>query len=137
MKVSKWAGVAALGLAAIGGPAKAGVVIDMSEIGGNVVVTGSGTVDLTGLSFSRSGFTEGFLFASLGDVAVGSVANDDLYSGAAGPASFGVGGFRSATGQSGDIVGVINASEVVVPRATCLEPRSRAPRLMLARPSPL
>jgi hypothetical protein len=55
MKLSRWAGVAALGLAAVGGPAEASVVIDVSEVGGNVVTAGSSTVDLTGLTFEDGG----------------------------------------------------------------------------------
>jgi PEP-CTERM motif len=120
MKLSKWAGVAALSLAAVGGPAEASVVIDMSEVGGNVVTTGSGTVDLAGLSFSSSGGDAGFVFASLGSVGVGSSseAGDDLYSGAIGPASFGTGGFIIPFGQSGDLLGLFGnffPAEIFVP----------------------
>jgi hypothetical protein len=118
MKLSKWAGVAALGLASVGGPAEASVVIDMSEVGGNVVTTGSGTVDLTGLSFTSSGEDAGFVFASLGSVAVGSSEADDFYSGAIGPASFGTGGFIIPFGQSGDLLGLIgnvSPAEILVP----------------------
>ncbi len=111
---------AALGLAAVGGSAAASTVIDISEVGGNVVATGSGTVDLTGLSFSSSGSDAGFVFASFGSVGVGpsSVAGDDLYSGAIGPTSFGTGGFIIPFGQSGDLLGLfgnVSPAEIFVP----------------------
>jgi hypothetical protein len=107
MKLSKWVGLAALGLVTVGGSAEASVLIDMSEVGGNLVITGSGTIDLTGLSFSSVGADAGFVFAKFGGVAVGVQAADDLYSGVAGPASFGAGGFIIPFGQSGDVFGVI------------------------------
>jgi hypothetical protein len=107
MKLSKWVGLAALGLVTVGGSAEASVLIDMSEVGGNLVITGSGTIDLAGLSFSSSGLDHGFVFASLGGVAVGPEGADDLYSGVAGPASFGTGGFIIPFGQSGDVFGVL------------------------------
>jgi hypothetical protein len=107
MKLSRWAGVAAMGFAIVSTPAKASVVIDMSEAGGNLVITGSGTIDLTGLSFSSSGSDAGFVFAKFGAVAVGVQGADDLYSGVAGPASFGAGGFIIPFGQSGDVFGVL------------------------------
>jgi hypothetical protein len=110
----------ALSLAAFGGSAEASVVIDISEVGGNVVITGSGTVDLTGLSFSSTGGDAGFVAASLGSVGVGSFseAGDDLYSGASGPASFGTGGFIIPFGQSGDLLGLFSnffPAEIFVP----------------------
>jgi hypothetical protein len=107
MKLSRWAGVAAMGFAIVSTPAKASVVIDMSEAGGNLVITGSGTIDLAGLSFSSSGADAGFVFAKFGAVAVGVQGADDLYSGVAGPASFGAGGFIIPFGQSGDVFGVL------------------------------
>jgi hypothetical protein len=118
MILSKWAGAAALGLAAVGGPAEASVVIDISEVGGNVVTTGSGAVDLAGLSFSSSASDAGFVFASFGSVAVGSSSPGDLYSGAIGPASFGAGGFIIPFGQSGDLLGLFGnffPAEILVP----------------------
>ncbi len=119
MRPMKMAIAAALGLA-VGGPAEASSGIDMSEVGGNVVATGSGTVNLTGLSFSSSGSDAGFVFASFGSVGVGSSseAGDDLYSGATGPASFGTGGFIIPLGQSGDLLGLFgnfSPAEIFVP----------------------
>ena len=38
-------------------PAQAGYVVDLTQVGGDVVATGSGPIDLTGLSFGISGFS--------------------------------------------------------------------------------
>jgi hypothetical protein len=119
MKLSKWGGAAALGLTVVAGHAEARVVIDVSEVGGNVITTGSGTVDLTGLSFSSSSLPQaGALFASAGSVSVGSSSPGDLYSGAIGPASFGAGGFIIPFERSGDLLGLFGSfapAEILVP----------------------
>jgi hypothetical protein len=59
MNLLKWARAAALGLAVVAAPAKASVVIDVSEVGGNVMATGSGTIDLSGLTFFATGGSGG------------------------------------------------------------------------------
>ena len=56
-------GIAGLGTAILIGlsalSAQAGYVVDLTQQGGNVVATGSGAVDLTGLSFVSGGFFSG------------------------------------------------------------------------------
>jgi PEP-CTERM motif len=107
MKLSKWAGAAALGLAAVGGPAEASVVIDVSEVGGNVVTTGSGTIDLAGLSFFEFAPPgQARMVPALADMIVGSAPDSQTYTGATGPASFGTGGLAYASSASGDIIAV-------------------------------
>ena len=86
---------------------------------GNVVTTGSGTVDLTGLSFTSSGERRGICvrLARFSGCRVVPEA-DDFYSGAIGPASFGTGGFIIPFGQSGDLLGLIgnvSPAEILVP----------------------
>jgi hypothetical protein len=44
-----------LGTGPISSPAQAGYVVTLEELGGDVVATGSGPLDLTGLSFLASG----------------------------------------------------------------------------------
>jgi hypothetical protein len=106
MILSTLTGAAALGLAAFGGPAEASVVIDVSEVGGNVVVKGGGTVDLTGLSFHAEGSVESGMIPSFGGINAGSFGSTDFYQGATGPASFGPGGLSFASSSSGDAFGV-------------------------------
>jgi hypothetical protein len=69
----------------------AGVVIDIAQIGGNVVATGGGTLDLAGLTFFQHGNTPnspginpyfGYLFT-------GPLAKVDVYTGFAGTAGWG------------------------------------------------
>jgi hypothetical protein len=108
MKLSKWACAAALGLAMSAGQAEASVVIDIFQSGGNVVATGSGTIDLSGLTFFDSTSTGAALVAALGGVVVGPFGSADEYVTVSGPASFGPGnggGFASSS-SSGDVFGV-------------------------------
>jgi hypothetical protein len=114
MKLSKWAGAAALGLAAVGGRAEARIVIDVSEVGGNVVIKGGGTVDLTGLSFRGDGENVAGMNPSFGAINAGSFGNTGFYQGATGPASFGPGGLSSASSFSGAVFGV-DAAGFAVP----------------------
>jgi PEP-CTERM motif len=99
-----------------GGPAQAivpGPTIDVTQVGANVVMTGSGVIDLSGLTLEDSDATwpfPGELFPSLG-VAVlglgGSGVNIDIYSGASGPATLGTGenSFIGST-ATGDVFGI-------------------------------
>ena len=57
MDRTRFASAAALGMAVLIGcgvapPAQAGYVVMLTQEGGDVVATGSGPIDLTGLSFS-------------------------------------------------------------------------------------
>ena len=92
MTINKLA-AAALAFTILKGPANAAVVIDIFQSGGDVVATGSGTIDLTGLTFFESALVGGMgaVIPSLGTVIVGPDVVADLYEGASGPASFGPG----------------------------------------------
>ena len=87
-------------------PAEA-YTVTLQQIGSNVVATGSGPINLTGLTLQFSGPTDNGvgINAALGiiDGAVGK-ANTDLYNGFTGPASFGSGGMFFANTGSGDFV---------------------------------
>src|SRR5580704_1117236 len=102
-------GIASLGAAMLIGlsapSAQAGFVVDLTQEGGNVVATGSGAIDLTGLSLD---FTSGALAViepSIGQILTGPVNPDfqvaDLYSEITGPASFGGGDSRPPSSGSG------------------------------------
>jgi hypothetical protein len=92
MKLGELVSVAALALA-VGSQAEASVVIDISQTGGDVVGTGGGTLDLTGLTFFESASVGGMgVVVPVDGVAiVGPDVIADVYDGASGPASFGPG----------------------------------------------
>jgi hypothetical protein len=108
--------LSALGLVAAGpvatvvfglsGQAEASGVIDISQVGGNVVATGSGTVDLSGLTYNTTFSQEEGVNPSFGAVIIGPGGDIDVYTGISGPASFGPGVITYASSGSGDALGV-------------------------------
>ena len=81
-------------------PAQA-FTVTLEELGSNVVATGSGTIDLTGLIFLSVGGVGGAAIApnqGRFQLAGGSILN---YTGLSGPTSFGSGGFTLANSSSG------------------------------------
>ncbi len=110
---------AALGLAILGGPADAAAVIDISQVGGDVVTAGSGTVDLTDLSLYETLIVAGVINPGLGGVLVGNEGTASVYTGVGGPASFGTGGLTEPSSISGDILGIAGSTlplpEIFVP----------------------
>jgi hypothetical protein len=107
----------ALLLASVAGPADAGEVITVSQVGSDVVATGSGSLDLTGLSFLFSGVDSPGVTPLLGVLALGPpITSVDAYTGATGPLSFGGGSFTHASSGNGDLVAVEGAlGDIVVP----------------------
>jgi hypothetical protein len=85
-------------------PARAGYIVTLQEVGPNVVATGSGAIDLTGLSSFGSAFASPEMYPAHGIMGTGPSGTIDQYLGSSGPASFGpgFGGFPSTT--SGDSV---------------------------------
>jgi hypothetical protein len=102
-------------------PAQAGYVVDLTEQAGNVVATGSGEIDLSGLSFFEIQHDPAAIFPSFAVIVTGpaSVTNDEYYTGFTGPTSFGSGGvIDTASSGSGDKVGIGGGVDVlVVPRS--------------------
>lgn len=92
-------------------------VVKLTQQGSNVVATGSGEIDLTGLTFSFSVPPTIGIVPSTAELATGTPGNsDDLYTGFTGPASFGSGGGTLASNGSGDMVGVfVGAALLGVP----------------------
>ena len=94
--------------------AQAGYTVTLQEVGSDVVANGSGAINLTGLTFSRSGSANPGLrphvLGLLGPAVIltGPTSSSvDSYSGASGPTSFG--GFPfliPASSGSGDMVGI-------------------------------
>ena len=106
----------------LGGAARAEYVVDVTEVGGDVVAAGSGTIKTTDLTFLYvGGAFVGDLSAASSTVVVGpglgSGADVDVYNGFVGPTSFGPGvGDSVATGGLGDLVGILNGNGIVVPK---------------------
>jgi hypothetical protein len=112
-------GIASLGAAMLIGlsapSAHAGYVVDLTEQGSDVVATGSGAIDLTGLTFFESrqeaaGLLPAINFVDTGPVSIGVV---HVYSGITGPSNFGSGGFTAPSSGSGDRVGIGNDGKVL------------------------
>ena|SRR6266480_4040605 len=99
--------VAALSLFSVQ-PAQA-YSVTLEQIGANVVGTGSGPINLTGLTFQGSVSTNGVgvlpLFGIIFTGPTGSV-NVSQYAGFTGPTNFGSGGPLNANTGSGDFVGM-------------------------------
>jgi hypothetical protein len=110
-------GAAALALGAgLAVPAQAAYVVTLQEVGSNVVATGSGSIDLAGLTGVNPG---GGFFADTGingrEIATGPVnvfEPVDLFSGFTGPSAFGSasGVFPSPSSGTGDPVAINGAS---------------------------
>jgi hypothetical protein len=113
-------GIASIGAAMLIGlfapSAQAGYVVDLTQQGGNVVATGSGPIDLTGLTFDVSSPQSILIFPAFGSIATGVTATADLYAGITGPANFGSGILTFASSDTGDLVGVGSfVHEIAVP----------------------
>ena len=94
-------------------PAEAGYTVTLQQVGPNVVATGSGAINLTGLTFSQSAnfnpeIWPGAGFEFGGAIVTGPTSSSvDQYSEPSGPTSFGSGGVTLASSGSGDIVGTL------------------------------
>src|ERR1041385_7840213 len=87
--------------------ARANFIVTINQVGTDVVVTGSGTIDLTGLTFVTSGtLAPNAIEASLGIIQMGGNPNLAQYIGIMGPTSFGSGGLFLANTSSGDFFGI-------------------------------
>jgi hypothetical protein len=107
MKTSAVTVAAALLIATFGGQAGAALIIDVSQVGANVVATGSGTIDLTGLTYLGGFSTNAGTIPDIALIYVGPSGTLDVYTGASGPTSFGSGGDTTAPSSgTGDIFGV-------------------------------
>ena len=89
--------------------AQAGYVMTLTEQGGNVVATGSGTFDLTALTFySHNVNSLPFLTPNQALLGIGTTnLGDDAYTGVSAPVQFGSGPGINAGGGSGDPVSIV------------------------------
>lgn len=94
----------------------AGLVINMTEVGSNVVANGNGTLDTTALTLSGAGGNHyGWVSPTAGALSLGASATGsfDAYNGITGPANFGSGGFTAANSGSGSIFELYSSFFVV------------------------
>jgi len=91
-------------------PAQAGYIVTLKQVGSDVVATGSGAVDLTGLTLRVSGtLAPGVITANIGIIQIGGSLDNpfiDQYTGITGPTNFGSGNTFEASTNSGDFVGI-------------------------------
>jgi hypothetical protein len=108
-------------------PAQAGYIVTLQQVGPNVVATGSGAINLTGLTFQSDGVFSPEILPGAGVQAGGGIltgptsSSVDLYFEPRGPTSFGSGGATPASSGSGDMVGIfpihlIFKRALIVPR---------------------
>jgi hypothetical protein len=101
--------VASAFLLIISPAAQAGCIVTLEQVGPDVVATGSGAIDLTGLSFDfvTQQQAHSLVFPVFGEILTGSPAFVDAYRGISEPTSFGSGSdFTLANTGTGDLVGV-------------------------------
>ncbi len=85
------------------------ILVTAVESGGNVIFSGSGTADLSGLAPGANIGINRFIIPNEAEVLIGgegSLLDADAYSISAGPSSFGSGGFNFATDSTGDRFGI-------------------------------
>src|SRR5262249_6449704 len=96
----------------------AAIIINVQQVGSDVVATGSGSIDLTGLTFSFAAFEFGRVVPLNALIIEGPVSTTSIsvYTGATGPVSFGAGTETFASSGSGDIFAMQgNGGELAVP----------------------
>ena len=87
--------------------AQANYTVTLQQVGPDVVATGGGAIDLTGLSFDFAcPACEAVINPSVGDIRTGATGPIDAFTGSIiGPSSFGSGSFTFANSGAGDQVG--------------------------------
>jgi len=113
-------------LGSLDSPAQAGYTVTLQQVGPNVVATGSGAINLTGLTFSQSatGANPGLRPSGAGYsafISTGPASSSvDYYYSPTGPTSFGSSSFlTSASSGSGYMVGIFTSvlgNILIVPR---------------------
>jgi hypothetical protein len=88
-------------------PAQADYMVTLAQVGSNVVATGSGAINTTGLGPFGTATGDPEIDAMLALIATGPTgSNADIYSGPTGPTSFGSGSVFHANSGSGNLVGI-------------------------------
>ena len=107
MKILTKIAASACMLAAIPAASQAMVTVDVSQVGANVVVTTSGSLDLTGYGGGSEGDRQAGIDAAAGTIVTGAGGGVGIYLGfLSGPSSFGGGTGKAASASSGATFGV-------------------------------
>src|SRR5215467_14468710 len=101
-----------IGFGPVAPAAQAAYIVNLLQEGSDVVAAGSGSIDLTGLTFVVVVVSDPIISPSSGIRRIGVIRNlpigstaRDLYNGVAGPTSFGSGLSKRSDRDSGDAVG--------------------------------
>jgi len=107
-RVASAAAMVLLAEALLSPRAQATFILDITEMGPNVVANGNGTLNISsGLTLKFSAVSESSLLnPGIGEVIVGAAANADAYQTASGPSNFGGGTVNDPTTSTGPIVGI-------------------------------
>lgn len=95
---------ASLALLAAGMAHASTFTVTLAQSGPDVVATGTGTIDLTGLTSFGTFVTNNEMYPDHGIIGVGGTASKDTYSGESGPFSFGSGTAAFPSSSTGDPV---------------------------------
>lgn len=102
-----------------GANAQAAAIFNLVESGGDVILSGSGSINLTGLTGigDASSAVTPFMNPSFPNFRAGDTGfhNLDRYEGITGPTSFGSGGPNIGSSGSGDVFGIHGATVLYVP----------------------
>ncbi len=91
-------------------------VMTLTQSGGNVVATGSGAFDLSGLTFLETNFDFTYIGPAIGYLEIGPNSSVDIYNGSmSGPSSFGSGAGLNATSSSGQPLFILASGALAVP----------------------
>jgi hypothetical protein len=82
-------------------PADAAVTINIDQVGGRVIATATGTLDLTGLTAEAPFNNDLFIRPSVGYIGLGIALTVTGYSGMTGPSQFGLGGITPSFQSAG------------------------------------
>ena len=122
MTIRKHACYGILGLVSLLGlgitqSARANFIATINQVGTDVVVTGSGTIDLTGLSFFANGSAPSAMIIPIQGLLALNHGPVQFYANISGPFSFGMGGTTLASSSSGDAVGLegLGSNRLFVP----------------------
>ena len=99
----------------------AAIVITLQQVGANVVETGSGSANLTALTFVGNGTFSGAVIPNVGNsqAIVGPSVNApvSIFTGASGPTNFGLGSGAFASSGTGAVFGIFqDGTRLVVPQ---------------------